>query len=53
VVIRCVEELVRLGNVKLLPGMPAELFARTYDRSVLSYFTKPLSDQIVRAFRER
>jgi HlyD family secretion protein len=47
------EELVRLGNVKLLPGMPAEIFAKTYDRSVLSYFTKPLSDQIVRAFRER
>jgi HlyD family secretion protein len=47
------EELARLGNVKLLPGMPAEIFARTYDRSVLSYFLKPLSDQIVRAFRER
>jgi HlyD family secretion protein len=47
------EQLVRLGNVKLLPGMPAEIFAKTYDRSVLSYFTKPLSDQIVRAFRER
>ncbi|QDW37725.1 HlyD family type I secretion periplasmic adaptor subunit [Bradyrhizobium sp. KBS0727] len=47
------EELARLGNVKLLPGMPAEIFAKTYDRSVLSYFTKPLSDQIVRAFRER
>lgn len=47
------EELARLGNVKLLPGMPAEIFAKTHDRSVLSYFTKPLSDQIVRAFRER
>lgn len=47
------DELARLGNVKLLPGMPAEVFAKTYDRSVLSYFTKPLSDQIVRAFRER
>ncbi|MEO8320189.1 MAG: HlyD family type I secretion periplasmic adaptor subunit, partial [Bradyrhizobium sp.] len=47
------EELARLGNVKLLPGMPAEIFARTYDRTVLSYFIKPLSDQIVRAFRER
>jgi HlyD family secretion protein len=47
------DELARLGNVKVLPGMPAEIFARTYDRSVLSYFTKPLTDQIVRAFRER
>jgi HlyD family secretion protein len=47
------DELARLGNVKVLPGMPAEIFARTYDRSVPSYFTKPLTDQIVRAFRER
>jgi membrane fusion protein, type I secretion system len=47
------EELARLGAVKLLPGMPAEVFAKTYDRSLLSYFIKPLSDQIARAFRER
>lgn len=47
------EELARLGTVKLLPGMPAEIFAKTYDRSVLSYFVKPLSDQVARAFRER
>jgi HlyD family secretion protein len=47
------DELARLGNVRVLPGMPAEIFARTYDRSVLSYFTKPLTDQIFRAFRER
>ncbi|HKU07785.1 MAG TPA: HlyD family type I secretion periplasmic adaptor subunit [Bradyrhizobium sp.] len=47
------EELARLGNVKLVPGMPAEVFARTYDRSILSYLTKPLSDQVARAFRER
>jgi HlyD family secretion protein len=47
------DELAKLGSVKLLPGMPAEIFAKTHDRSVLSYFTKPLSDQIVRAFRER
>jgi HlyD family secretion protein len=47
------DELARLGNVKLVPGMPTEVFARTYDRNVLSYFIKPLSDQILRAFRER
>ena len=47
------EELARLGNIRLLPGMPAEIFAKTYDRSVLSYFIKPLSDHVVRAFRER
>jgi HlyD family secretion protein len=47
------DELTRLGTAKLLPGMPAEVFAKTYDRSVLSYLTKPFSDQVARALRER
>jgi HlyD family secretion protein len=47
------KELARLGEVKLVPGMPVEVFAKTDDRSVLSYFVKPLRDQIMRAFRER
>jgi HlyD family secretion protein len=47
------EEVARLGHVKLVPGMPVEAFVKTYDRTVMSYFTKPLQDQILRAFRER
>lgn len=47
------DEITRLGDVKLVPGMPVELFAKTYDRTVLSYFVKPLRDQVERAFRER
>jgi HlyD family secretion protein len=47
------EEIARLGNVKLVPGMPVEAFMKTYDRTVISYFTKPLQDQVTRAFRER
>src|SRR5262245_65079998 len=47
------EEIARLGNVKLVPGMPVEAFMKTYDRTVLSYFIKPLEDQVLRAFRER
>jgi HlyD family secretion protein len=47
------EEIARLGNVKLVPGMPVEAFMKTHDRTVLSYFTKPLQDQVMRAFRER
>jgi HlyD family secretion protein len=46
-------EIERLGAVKLVPGMPVEIFARTYDRTVVSYFVKPLHDQVARAFRER
>src|SRR5262249_13609301 len=47
------EEIARLGNVKLVPGVPVEAFMNTYDRTVLSYFAKPLQDQVMRAFRER
>lgn len=47
------KELARLGEVKLVPGMPVEVSAKTYDRTVISYFIKPLHDQVMRAFRER
>jgi membrane fusion protein, type I secretion system len=47
------KEVGRLGGVRLVPGMPVETFMKTHDRSVLSYFVKPLEDQILRAFRER
>jgi HlyD family secretion protein len=47
------EEIAKLGNVKLVPGMPVELFIQTDQRTVLSYFVKPLRDQIAKAFRER
>lgn len=42
----------RLGGLKLVPGMPVEGYVRTGDRSLLSYVTKPLRDQLSRAFRE-
>jgi hypothetical protein len=47
------DEMGRLRGAKLLPGTPAEAFIRTDDRSVLSYFVKPIQGQIERAFRER
>jgi HlyD family secretion protein len=46
------DEIARLGDVKLVPGMPVEAFIKTIDRTVMSYLVKPLSDQITRAFRE-
>ncbi|TPL83400.1 HlyD family type I secretion periplasmic adaptor subunit [Mesorhizobium sp. B2-3-14] len=45
-------EVARLGEVKLVPGMPVESFIKTADRTVISYLVKPLQDQISRAFRE-
>jgi HlyD family secretion protein len=47
------EEVARLGEVKMIPGMPVEAFVQTGDRTVISYFMKPLHDQLMRAFRER
>ncbi|WP_288431283.1 HlyD family type I secretion periplasmic adaptor subunit [uncultured Agrobacterium sp.] len=45
-------ERAKLGGLALLPGMPAEAFIRTSERTALSYILKPLTDQITRAFRE-
>jgi HlyD family secretion protein len=47
------EEIARLGEAKLIPGMPVEAFVQTGDRTVLSYLMKPLNDQLMRAFREK
>ena len=46
-------EVARLGDVKLIPGMPVEAFVQTGDRTMLSCLIKPLSDQLMRTFRER
>jgi HlyD family secretion protein len=46
-------EIARLGDVKLIPGMPVEAFVQTGDRTMLSYLMKPLRDQLMRAFREK
>lgn len=45
-------EMARLGTLELLPGMPAEAFISTGERTALSYLLKPLSDQVARTFRE-
>jgi multidrug efflux pump subunit AcrA (membrane-fusion protein) len=45
-------ELRKLGNLKLKPGMPVEVFFKTGERSLISYLTKPLRDQFARTFRE-
>ena len=46
-------EAERLGADKvLIPGMPADSFIRTNDRTPLAYLVGPLTDYFVRAFRE-
>ncbi len=43
----------KLGNAKIVPGMPVDVFIQTGGRTALSYLVKPLRDQAQRAFRER
>lgn len=45
-------ELEKLNDLKLVPGMPVEVFIRTNSRTILSYLVKPIVDQFNRAFRE-
>lgn len=46
-------ELAKLERDQtLLPGMPAEVYLATHPRVILSYFLKPLTDMMARAFRE-
>lgn len=45
-------EMARISDLSLVPGMPVEAFIRTGDRTVLSYFAKPIRDHAARVFRE-
>jgi HlyD family type I secretion membrane fusion protein len=47
------DELAKLGASELVPGMPVEVFVSTEERTAISYFVKPFTDQLTRAFRER
>jgi HlyD family secretion protein len=47
------DEVAKLGEVKMVPGMPVEAFVQTGDRTMISCFVKPLHDQLMRMFREK
>lgn len=47
------DELAKLNDKKLVPGMLVETFIQTEKRTALSYLVKPFQDQIERAFKER
>lgn len=42
-----------LGDRKLQPGMPVEVFITTEERTALSFLTKPFADHANRIFKER
>ena len=45
-------EIARLGSLKLVPGMPVEAYIQTGARTAISYLIKPVSDQLMKAWRE-
>jgi HlyD family secretion protein len=45
-------EVARLHGLRVIPGMPVEVFVQTKSRTMLSYLIKPLVDQAMRTFRE-
>ena len=46
-------ELTKLSGAEILPGMNAEIYVETMQRSVLSYLLKPALDQFAKVFREK
>lgn len=47
------DALAQLNGMRLVPGMPADVFISTEERTAASYLVKPFTDQMNRAFRER
>ncbi len=46
------EAMEKLGDGKLLPGMPAQVYIKTGERTPLAYLMEPLTDSFARAWRE-
>ena len=46
------EAMEKLGEGKLLPGMPAQVYIKTGERTPLGYLMEPLTDSFARAWRE-
>ena len=45
-------ELAKIGDVRLTPGMPADVMIVTKKRTMLNYLLQPFRDAIDRSFRE-
>ncbi len=46
------DQLVHLGDQKLVSGMPAEVLIKAGERSVIDYLMRPLTDSFFKAFKE-
>jgi HlyD family secretion protein len=48
-----IEEVASIPDFSPTPGMPAEVFIKTTERTFFQYIVKPIHDSMSRAFRER
>ncbi len=46
------EQTEQIAKLDLVPGMPADLFVNTGERTALSYLAQPLSERLARTFIE-
>ena len=46
------DQLARVPNVKLYPGMPVEAAIVTGNRTMLAFLLQPFTDSFARAFHE-
>ncbi|MFI3216655.1 MAG: HlyD family type I secretion periplasmic adaptor subunit [Methylococcales bacterium] len=46
------DSYVKLGNMELLPGMPADVLINTGERTVFEYLMQPITNAVARAFIE-
>ncbi|AHG47531.1 HlyD family secretion protein [Rhizobium leguminosarum bv. trifolii CB782] len=46
-------EIARVHNFHPVPGMPAEVLIQTSERTFFEYISKPITDSMSRAFKER
>jgi HlyD family secretion protein len=47
------EEAAAIPGFSPTPGMPAEVYIKTSERTFFQYIVKPIHDSMLRAFRER
>ena len=45
-------DLARLTNVRLMPGMPADVMIMTGEQTMLDYIIRPLAESVRRSFRD-
>lgn len=48
-----IEEAATIPGFSPTPGMPAEVYIKTSERTFFQYIVKPIHDSMLRAFRER